>query len=216
MTDVKAEPRQAKMEQAYFELRRALEAGEYASNEHLVELPLSKSLGISRNTLRAVLTRLEQEGFIVLEPNRGARVRAFTLEEARDALRAREVLEGLVCRLAAERATAAQKNELRSLIDAAEAALAGDDLTAFTHANRHFHVLLVDIADSPMASSMLDSIHFPMMKFQFQSTLVPGRKNMVSGEHGQIVEAIERGDADEAERIGRWHVRQIQNTLDRL
>ncbi|MFT4085131.1 MAG: GntR family transcriptional regulator [Nocardioides sp.] len=216
MPQQNAEPRQAKMEQAYLQLRRAIEAGEYASNEHLVELPLSRTLGVSRNTLRAVLTRLEQEGFIVLEPNRGARVRAFSLEEAQDALRTREVLEGLVARLAAERITAKQARELTKIVDGADRALEQDDLRTFTTTNRQFHVKLVEIADSPQASSMLDSLHFPMVKFQFQTTMVPGRKTEVSGEHRKLLEAVVSGDADAAERVGRWHVGKIQETLAKL
>lgn len=216
MSQSEAKPQAAKLEQAYRELRRAIEAGEYTSNEHLVEQPLTESLGISRNTLRAVLARLENEGFIQLEPNRGARVRAFSREEAYDVLRVREVLEGLAARLAAERLTADERTELASTIELAQKALRDDDLQTFTKMNRRFHVVLIEAARSPMTASMLDSLHFPMMKYQFQSMLVPGRKLQVCDEHEAVLAAIVRGDGDEAERVARWHVGRIRDTLQSL
>jgi DNA-binding GntR family transcriptional regulator len=97
----------AKIERAYQRLKQDIMSGAYSPNERLVEAPLTRALGVSRNTLRTVLARLEQEGLVVLEPNRGGRVRAFSLEEAHDMLRVREVLEGLIARLAAERGAGA-------------------------------------------------------------------------------------------------------------
>ena len=91
----------AKIERAYQQLRHDIVTGVYSPNERLVEQPLTTRLGISRNTLRTVFARLESESVVVLEPNRGARVRAFSAEEAEDVLLVREVNEGLVASLAA-------------------------------------------------------------------------------------------------------------------
>jgi DNA-binding GntR family transcriptional regulator len=71
-------------------------AGTYSPNERLVEATLTRRLGVSRNSLRTVLASLQHEGLVVLEPNRGARVRSFSLDEARDILRVREAIEALI------------------------------------------------------------------------------------------------------------------------
>lgn len=205
----------AKIERAYLQLKQDIVAGVYSPNERLVEAPLTQSLGVSRNTLRTVLARLEQEGLVVLEPNRGGRVRSFSLEEAQELLRMREVLEGLVARLAAERATKEQRAGLRSAVEATERALADDDLMRYSALNREFHMLLIAAAKSPQAAAALDSLHFPLVKFQFQAVLVPGRKQETLEEHRALMAAVEAGDSDAAERTARVHIQHLRDALER-
>jgi DNA-binding GntR family transcriptional regulator len=211
------EPREgAKIERAYQQLRQDIMSGAYSPNERLVEAPLTQALGVSRNTLRTVLARLEQEQLVVLEPNRGGRVRAFSLDEARDMFRVREVVEGLVARLAAERATEEQLAELRAAVSETGLAVQADDVLRSTVTNRSFHERLVAAAGSPQAAATLDALHFPLVKFQFQVSLVPGRKLENLEEHRRLLRAIEEHDADAAEMLARQHIQQIRFTLDRM
>jgi DNA-binding GntR family transcriptional regulator len=147
---------------------------------------------------------------------RGGRVRAFSLEEARDMLRVREVLEGLVAGLAAVRATPEQRASLRAIVSESGQAFEDDDVMRYTALNRRFHELLIEAAGSPQSAAALESLHFPLVKFQFQVALVPGRKLDNLEEHRILLRAIEAGDADAAERAGRLHIQQIRATLERL
>src|SRR5580704_8686812 len=122
--DTPATPEAARLEQAYQRLKQDIMSGAYSPNERLVEARLTRVLGVSRNTLRTVLVRLQRDGLVILEPNRGGRVRAFSLEEAHDLLRVREVLEGLTAALAATRATPEQHTRLGAVFAAMERALA--------------------------------------------------------------------------------------------
>ena len=209
-------PEGAKIERAYQRLKQDIMSGAYNPNERLVEAPLTRALGISRNTLRTVLARLEQEGLVVLEPNRGGRVRAFSVDEAHDMLRVREVLEGLVARLATVHATPEQHARLRELLAETEQAVEDDDLMRSSALNRQFHGQVIEAAGSPQTASALDSLHFPLVKFQFQASLVPGRKQQNLQEHRDLLRAIESGDADAAEQIARLHIQRIRATLGRL
>lgn len=206
----------AKIERAYQQLKKDIMSGVYSPNERLVEAPLTRVLGISRNTLRTVLARLEHESLVVLEPNRGGRVRAFSLAEAHDMLRVREVLEGLVAALAADRATTAQRARLKEIVAETEQALEDDDVLQSSALNRQFHDLLAEAAGSPQAASTLDALHFPLEKFQFQVALVPGRKQENLAEHRALVRAIETRDITAAEQAARRHVERIRSTLERL
>ena len=82
---------------------------------------------MSRGAVRNALIRLEQEGLIVREPHRGARVRQVSDHEAVEILQARAVLEGLAVRLTAERIDEAGAERLqnhlalrRELLDAGD------------------------------------------------------------------------------------------------
>ena len=88
---------------SYDELRGAIVRGEIAPNARLVESDISSSFAMSRGAVRNALIRLEQEGLVVREPHRGARVRQVSDREAVEILQARAVLEGLAVRLTAER-----------------------------------------------------------------------------------------------------------------
>jgi DNA-binding GntR family transcriptional regulator len=206
----------AKLERAYQHLKNDILSGAYSPNERLVEAPLTRTLGVSRNTLRTVLARLEHEGLVVLEPNRGGRVRSFSMEEAHDMLRVREVLEGLVAGLAAVRATPEQCARLRAIVAETGQAVKDDDVMHYSDLNRQFHELVIEAAGSPQAATSLDALHFPLVKFQFQVTMVPGRKLENVAEHRDVLRAIEARDADRAERAARAHIQQIRATLERL
>jgi DNA-binding GntR family transcriptional regulator len=209
-------PEGAKIERAYQRLKQDIMSAAYNPNERLVEAPLTRVLGVSRNTLRTVLARLEQEGLVVLEPNRGGRVRAFSLDEARDMLRVREVLEGLIAAQAAVLATPEQHARLRQLLAETEQAVADDDLLRSSALNRQFHEQLIEAAGSPQAAAGLASLHFPLVKFQFQAALVPGRKQQNLQEHRDLLRAIEARDADAAEQIARLHIQQVRTAVERL
>src|SRR5947207_992484 len=88
------------LEYAYQRLKDAIANGIYMPNQRLIEAEVTQALGVSRTTLRAALIRLHQEGLVEIEVNRGARVRAFGLDEAVEILMVREVLEGLAAVLA--------------------------------------------------------------------------------------------------------------------
>jgi DNA-binding GntR family transcriptional regulator len=206
----------AKIELAYQRLRKDIMSGAYSQNERLVEAPLTRTLGVSRNTLRTVLARLEHEGLVVLEPNRGGRVRAFSPEEAHDMLRVREVLEGLVARLAAERATPEQLADLERIVAETGQAVSDDDVMRTSALNRLFHERLIAAAGSPQAAAALDSLYFPLVKFHFQVALAPGRKLDNLQEHRELLRAIEAHDADSAERLGRLHIERIRAKLAQL
>ena len=211
--DTSAAPEAAKLEQGYQRLKQDIMSGAYSPNERLVEEPLTRVLGVSRNTLRTVLVRLQQEGLVILEPNRGGRVRAFSLEEAHDLLRVREVLEGLTAALAATLATPEQRARLGAVFSAMEQALADDDLTRYSALNTQFHAYVIEAAESPQAAALVDALHFPLVKLQFRPVLRHGRKATSLAEHRDLLRAIEARDADGAERAARSHIQHIRAAL---
>jgi DNA-binding GntR family transcriptional regulator len=88
-------PACSRVEAAYQRLKQDIMEGVYTPRQHLVETDIAQVLGVSRATLRAVLIRLQHEEPIKIQLNRGAEVRAFSVEEAAKILQVREVLEGL-------------------------------------------------------------------------------------------------------------------------
>src|SRR5918995_1666207 len=108
-------------------LRAGIIEGDYAQGERLVEEEIAARFDVSRNPIREALRTLSIEGFVVIEPRRGARVASIDAVRARELFELRAPLEGLVAGLAAQRRTADDVDRLRAVVAAGHAA---------AHANR--------------------------------------------------------------------------------
>src|ERR1700680_4514604 len=98
---------------AYRRLREGIASGQFHPNERLVDASIATRLGVGRTAVRAALVRLDQKGLVILEPNRGARVRLISDREALEIEEVRATLEAMLTRRAATRATPADLRELR-------------------------------------------------------------------------------------------------------
>src|ERR1700694_1842825 len=101
---------------AYRRLREGIASGQFHPNERLVEASVATRLGVGRTAVRAALVRLDQEGLVTLEPNRGARVRLISDREALEIEEVRATLEAMLTRRAATRATPSDLRELRQVV----------------------------------------------------------------------------------------------------
>ena len=203
----------SRFEQAYQELRNGIMSGDYSPGQRLVEADLTRSLGVSRATVRTVLVRLNDEGLVDIEAKRGARVRSVTLEEALKILKVREVLEGLAASLAAINATETQLKALKQVVDDMASSIVEDDLFRYTASNGRFHELILDAADHDGVRRALDALHFPLIRHRFRLVLVPGRKEESLIEHRKVLECMMKRDAKGAERAMRAHVARVQAVL---
>jgi DNA-binding GntR family transcriptional regulator len=79
-------------------LRTAITDGELAPGARLVEADLVELFGVSRSNVRLAIEALAADGLVERIPNRGARVRVVSTEEAVAITEARMVLEALIAR----------------------------------------------------------------------------------------------------------------------
>jgi DNA-binding GntR family transcriptional regulator len=203
------------LEYAYQRLKDAIMNGVYLPHQRLIEAEVTRALGVSRATLRAALIRLHQDGLVEIEANRGAWVRAFSLAEAVEILLVREVLEGLATLLAAGKATSREIRALRGVVDEMEAALAVDDVRRYAALNHQFHKIILETADNEIVQRFLGSLQYPLIRYQFGSILVPGRKDASLAEHREILAALEARDVEAVERAARRHVAQVREAVQR-
>jgi DNA-binding GntR family transcriptional regulator len=203
----------SRLEATYQQLKRDIMEGVYSPRQRLVETDIAQALGVSRATLRAALIRLQHEGFIEIQPNRGAQVRSFSAEEAARILQVREVLEGLAAAIAAEKATPAHLAELRGIVTEMENTLAADDLLGHLPLVGRFHQVITEAADNEFIDQFLSMLRAPLIRHQFRIILVPGRKEESLTEHREILTYLEQRDAAGAEQAMGRHVAQLRHSL---
>src|SRR5690348_16382159 len=90
-------------DQALERITELIIRGDLEPGSRVQEAVLARQLGISRGPLREAISRLEGRGLLIRVPHIGVKVANPSLEEILDLYMMREVLEGLACRLAAER-----------------------------------------------------------------------------------------------------------------
>lgn len=197
----------------YHELREAIVTGRFQPNERLVEASVAEWLGAGRTAVRAALVRLDQEGLVVHERNRGARVRLIDGREALEIEEVRAALEGMLAARAATRVTTADLGELDSMTAEMRERVAHGDALGYSELNARFHRRIWEAADHRTAMRIVDGLKSQSIRFQFQTALRPGRAERSLHEHEAIVDALRRGDAAGAESAMRKHLAEVLDTL---
>ncbi len=197
----------------YEALRDAIVSGELAPNARLVESDISSSFAMSRGAVRTALIRLEQEGLVVREPHRGARVRPVSDEEAVEILEARAVLEGLVVRLAAERIDEAGSARLEACLERQRELLAAGDLLGASDTNADLHATLLELSGHSTAARLIEALNSQSVRYQYRTILIPGRSAASAAEHAAIVEAVVAGRPAEAEGAMRRHLFNVAQAV---
>lgn len=201
------------MSDVFDELRTAILRGEYAPLQRLIETELIERYGTTRFVLRTALTRLATEGLIELQPNRGARVREISAEEAIEITEIRRAVETLVAARAAQRITDDEIAELRTLGEAMRAAVTHMDMLGYSELNARLHSTVRRIADHGTASRIIDQLHGQMVRHQFRLALVPGRPSVSLPEHLAIIDAVCARDPKQAEQAMRTHIDSVLKML---
>lgn len=204
---------QSQFRRALGTLREWILQGEVAPNHHLIEVDLAQSLKVSRTTIRGVLLDLNKEGFVTLEPNRGARVRSFTPEEAREILVVRERLEGIAAGLAAENITQPDLDALDDVVK--QMAIAEAELEPQTYASlsRKFHTLIVHTARNRTVERFIEQTRYQLVVRQFWNLEIVHPRPESLDEHKAILVALRGGDSVTAERMMRLHVSNARSAL---
>ena len=204
---------ESRVSDVFAELRAAILRGDFAPRQRLIEAELVDQYGTSRFVLRNALTRLATEGLVELRPNRGARVREISVEEAIEITEIRRAVEGLVAARAAERITDEEIVSLRALGEEMTAVVESADMLRYSELNASLHATVRRIARHGTANRIIEQLHGQMVRHQFRLSLVPGRPSVSLPEHLAIIEAICAQDSSSAEEAMRRHLDSVLSAL---
>lgn len=180
------------------QIRRALQNGELAPGQRLVEQDLADTYGATRNAVRDALIDLSAEDIVTLVPQRGARVRVITVEEAVQITECRAALERLCARKAALMASDKQLAELREIGEKMAEAVETGAFDTYSAFNRRMHALIVDASGQTVAKRQLDRLNNQMVRYQFHLALRPGRSAVSLVQHLDIINAVCNHDPEAA------------------
>lgn len=195
-------------EWAYGQVRAMIVSGEMAPGADIHESRLATRLDISKSPLREALRQLAQEGLVIATGQKGSRVAELAPEDIGEIYSLRQYLEALEVRLAAERITPQQVAELRANVDAMERAMAGGEVRAAAALDVEFHLALAHIAGHRRLLRMQEALQADMQRlviYQFEHFGHVAESSAIQ-KHRAIIDALEAGDGDQAEREMRSHL----------
>lgn len=207
---------------AYQRLRELIVSGRLAPGARIIETTVATRLGVSRTPVRAALQRLQQEGYVVVtSPGQQSRmsVAPLTQDDARELFGMVSAVEGLAVNWAASRPAdvrAVIVEELRrvnqDLLDSSTQR--SRDVNRVFELDREFHRKCVEAGAGPRLLALHESFKPQSERYGriYSSALIDEMPTSVS-EHETVIDGIEAGDGDAAEKAMRYN---WWNASDRL
>jgi len=193
-------------------LRRAILGGTLAPGTALILSDLSSQLGVSRTPIREAIRDLTAEGLVDFDSYRSSVVHAPTLDEAQEVYELRLILEPIAVRRAVENITDAELARARELH---EAMLATTELGDWVDLNRDFHATLTDPADSPRLLSIITALrNAAAIQVAMSLRARVSQLDEANQDHGRIIGAYARRDADAAVDIEEQHLRSTLRAIE--
>ncbi|MFC3532051.1 GntR family transcriptional regulator [Vogesella facilis] len=192
-------------------LRQRILTMELAPGAVLDEQALSEEFGLSRPPVRELMRQMAAEGYIELEANRAARVASMNYQSLRNFFLAAPLLYTATTKLAALDATPAEIGNLKAIQAQFRNAVNRGDVDSRVYYNDQFHLAIGKMAHNPYLLPSLNRLlidHARLAKTFYQ----PNNRHMQDDlaaavqQHDEIIEAIERRDADAAVEIVRAHL----------
>lgn len=187
---------------------------EYGFGERLLVKELSSETGVSRQPIMSALNRLSVDGFVRIVPQVGCEVIDPGPQEISDFFLMFQRMEGLLAELAAQRRTPEQLRALKAVqIQLSMLGTGADEIDGYVQLNRDFHHAIHVMAGSPLLDQKQRN-NFNMCDFfiTHSSGFEPFQKDAIA-EHGQVIDAIERQQAERARLVAETHIAAVATAV---
>ena len=181
----------------------------------LDERHLAERLGISRTPIREALARLAQDGLVQILPRRGVFVVRKSREEILEMVVTWAALESMAARLATQVASDADFRQLRRFAVKHSADAERAELEEYSDANIRFHQRILELSGCKLLKTTADTLFAHMHAVRRRAMGEGNRASRSVVDHMEIIEALERRDADRASRLVREHTMRLHDHVRR-
>jgi DNA-binding GntR family transcriptional regulator len=198
---------------AYFLIRDLIVTLDLEPGELINERDLMERLRLGRTPIREALRRLEVENLVDIYPRRGIVVAPIDVRDLGSISEVRIELEGFAARLAAERASAADRDVAAALRGELEATRGETDERALIRFDQRVHRFVHRCAHNRFLGETLDEYLVLSLRLWFLGLEHVHRLDEAVLEHREILDAILHGDAERAETVVRRHVAGFEHDI---
>ena len=216
-------------DQLYGQILERIVSGALKEGEKLPsENKICQAFGVSRPTVREALMRLHADGLVTTRQGSGTYLlkrpsdhltRLAPVSDVAGMLRCQEVriaLEGSSARLAAQRRTQSEMEEINAALNALHVAFDGSGVPA--NADYLFHLAVARASGNTLFADLLEMLHETIQQAMtvglgITRTGSKERARRVVEEHEAIAEAIARGDGEAADLAMRYHLHRSRQRV---
>jgi DNA-binding GntR family transcriptional regulator len=194
-------------EQVYEQLIDLLIRGELRPSDVITERRMAERLNASRTPIREALARLESEGLVYKQPNRGVTVSPFSTEAFVEVLNVRVLLEAEAARLAAGRIP---ENKVQSIRDAINklAAKPSPSLSEIWEVDDFLHGEIADAAGNLLMASLIRDLRRRTHVYNsYRQKITP---SFGIKENTFLLDAIASGDQERARQAMVSHIETVK------
>jgi DNA-binding GntR family transcriptional regulator len=193
----------SKTHQIYDRIKHRILTQQVKQGQRISERELAKEFGVARGTMRESILRLRSEGFVENIPGIGACVKDYSIDEIKEQLYIRGIIEGGAAAAAAAVINNDKAKRLRKLIEELEVAFDEDKFEKLWRVEIAIHRTIADICENETLKSMIyNSLGLRLM---MTPGLIPMSREAVD-EHKAILASIIECDSKSAEKLMRQHI----------
>jgi DNA-binding GntR family transcriptional regulator len=201
---------------AYDTLRDEILSLALAPGALLDETTLADRFGMSRSPIREALIRLAGEELVVTLANRSTMVAPIDVQSFPRYVEALDIAQRMNTRLAAELRSKADLQAIAQRQKEFVATVRTGNHLAMSEANMAFHMAIATAGKNPFLSSFYERLlrhGRRMLHLQFDF-IEKGRGGyLLTDEHDEMLDAIDRQDAGRADELAHAHSRQFRDNF---
>jgi DNA-binding GntR family transcriptional regulator len=202
-----------KKEIVYAELKKNIINGKYKPNQRIKIASISRDFGISEIPVREAFQLLISEGFLRDIPHVGSVVTGLDMEEMEEIYVVRNALECLATRLSAEKITKQELKLLEANNRKMEKAVAKRDHETIIALNREFHKIIYFASRNRYLYKHIFELWDLSFRIPGVFAVIPGLVTLSLAEHKEILNALKKGDGNQAEELIGKHKKNLLREL---
>jgi DNA-binding GntR family transcriptional regulator len=196
-------------------LRQAIVDIELTPGTALTEIDVANRFGVSRTPVREAFRTLGAEGLLLILPQKGSFVSKLKRSAIQDALFVREALECAAGRLAA-RAPLEQRKQLLRIVERQREAIRYHDVEGIFQADEDLHRTIMSLSGHGDTWALVQQARLHLARLRRIANMKLKASEDALEHHARIAKAIVKGDEEEAVRLLRTHILQIEGFIDRI
>ncbi|MEG9862575.1 MAG: GntR family transcriptional regulator [Parvularculales bacterium] len=194
---------------AYNLIKQKLLKGDYMPGQFLQVEKICRDLNLGRTPIYQAVLLLDQEGIVEVIPRKGVHVRTITLNDLRETMEIRLLLEPFCVRQCAENPDPKLVKTLLKCLKQQENLGKQPKSKQLLPLDRDLHMIISSKANNQRISEILRPIHEGMMRPLFLTHWVEEDFLTTIKEHKNIVDAIVQSDGKAAEKAMQVHLKSV-------
>jgi len=201
------------VDRAYGAILDEICTGRLAPGQRVVQDELAERLAVSRQPVLQALLLLKRQGFLHEAGRRGLMVAPIEPAFTAHLYELRRALDGVAAHGAALRQTSVSITTGQTLIERGRRAVASGDTAAMIAADIAFHRFVYELSGNPLIAETAALHWHHIRRVMGQVLRDAARLGTIWDEHEGILDAIARGDAEQAELRSRRHAERAAQAL---